>query len=272
MRHADRMTRAAEQLREPFLLALPLVGRSFAQVAFGRIDAASSGADRFDAVLQTLGDADVSAWAPALRVSLAVQTGRLGDHADLCVVAAEVFPDLGAWAAAAATLATAGRIPEALGWLDRLAARDFDAPCRGGFYTALLGMAGIAVTRIDARHRDRILQLIEDIADVPLCTAGPLNIGSPLHFAGVIRRVMGDLDGAIDLLRQAAASLEAIGTRVYLAQARAQLAATLAERGQPGDLDEARWAAAAAAAAAVAVATELAIGDVANVCGHVVNQ
>jgi hypothetical protein len=92
----------------------------------------------------------------------------------------------------------------------------------------------------NGRHRARVLQLLEEIVDVPLCTAGPVNVGSPLQFAGVIRRAMGDLDGAIDRLRQAAASLESVGARGYLAQTRAQLAAALAERARPRDLDEAR--------------------------------
>jgi tetratricopeptide (TPR) repeat protein len=258
------MSCAAEQLREPFLLALPLMCRSSAQAAIGNVDAASRDADRLETAIQTLGDADLSAWVPGLRVSIAVQTGRFDDYADLCVFAAEAFPEVGVWAAAAAaTLATAGRTAEALEWLDRLAARDFDAHCRGGFYTGLLATAGICVGLLETRHRPRVLELLEDILDVPLCTAGPVNINSPLHYAGVIRRVMGDLDGAIDRLRQAAAGLETIGARGYLAQTRAQLAAVLAERNHPGDLDEAHRI----SAAAINAAQELGIGDVENVCG-----
>jgi hypothetical protein len=264
MWHADRMAATAKQLREPFLLALPLFGRPCVQVALGRLDEAGRELDALDHLLDGLGDADASAWGPALRMCRAYQAGSLGDYADAAVFAAETFPDNPAWeAAAVGTLAAAGRAAEALQWLDRLATRDFESGRRDAYYTVLLGWTGFAVARLDTEHRARVLELLEDIANVPLCTAGPLNMGSPLQFAGVLRRSMGDLDGAVDRLRQAVTRLEEMGARGYLAQTRAQLAAALAERAQRGDLDEARRI----AAAAVTAAKELGTGDVVSVCG-----
>src|SRR6185312_5629841 len=128
MRHADRMAFAAKQLREPFLLALPLFSRACAQLALGRIDDAARDLDALDKLFDRVGDADVPQWGLAVRICRAVQTGSTADYADASVFAAESFPDNPAWeACAAGTLAMAGRTAEARQWLDRLAARDFDS-------------------------------------------------------------------------------------------------------------------------------------------------
>ena len=149
-------------------------------------------------------------------------------------------------------LADAGERDEAAGWFDDVAASGFaDVPFDLG---RLFNLAVRALTAMLLEDGDRaalLLPLVEPHLGGHVVQATRLVYAGPVSFlVGGLRLLVGDLDGGIDLLGQATADAERIGSPPFVARTKVGLARAFAARGRPGDAARAREVATEAAALA----------------------
>jgi tetratricopeptide (TPR) repeat protein len=148
-----------------------------------------------------------------------------------------VEAEFGFRATAAAIAARAGLHERARAGLGRLCARGLAALPRSS--TWLAGMAAIvevAAIEGDAAVAREAYELLAPFADLPVMPSlGVICLGSAERFLGLAARTTGDLDQAISHFERAIAADRRLGNRPLAAIAAADLASTLAGRGQPGD-------------------------------------
>jgi class 3 adenylate cyclase/tetratricopeptide (TPR) repeat protein len=79
--HAERMLRTADDLREPFVRALPLFDLAWVHLVRGDVAEATSVLHRYEALSAAADDPDLAMWGGAIRVGLAFIQGTLGELA-----------------------------------------------------------------------------------------------------------------------------------------------------------------------------------------------
>ncbi len=134
----------------------------------------------------------------------------------------------------------AGRDEEAAALLDSGVAAAFAELPRDPAFVASAAMYAEGAIRL--RHAaaaaalyDLVLPLADQIGFDGVTTVGALE-----HHLGGLAAVLGRHDEAIVRLQRSAATHDAIGARFFEARSRHELAAALADRGAPGDVDQAR--------------------------------
>jgi tetratricopeptide (TPR) repeat protein len=148
-----------------------------------------------------------------------------------------VEAEFGFRASAAAIAARAGLHERASAGLGRLSARGLAALPRSS--TWLAGMAAIvevAAIEGDAGVAGEAYELLAPFADLPVMPSlGVICLGSTERFLGLAARTTGDLDQAVAHFERAIAADRRLGNRPLAAIAAADLASTLAGRGEAGD-------------------------------------
>jgi hypothetical protein len=136
--------------------------------------------------------------------------------------------------------AESGRLDEAAALLTRATDAGFaDAPRDPTFISGLSLFAEAAVLLDDARAAEHLHPLLLPFAaQVGFDAVSP--VGGVEHYVGALAALRGEHDEAVERLRRSSALHESIGAPFFEARGRHQLAAALAARRHPGDVEEAR--------------------------------
>jgi tetratricopeptide (TPR) repeat protein len=185
---------------------------------------------------QEAGEEDAFTWYSATIAVLRLQQGRLAEIIDLVAEGAAASPELAAWAAFhALALCELGRLDEARGVLDALAAEGFADVPYDLFWLATLCAAGEAAARVGDRAAARtIYDLIAPFAHLP-ATVTVCSLGSTSRFLGILAATLGDEDAAERHLLDAIADDTRAGSRAWAAAAQIELAELYLRRGRHGD-------------------------------------
>ncbi len=167
------------------------------------------------------------------------EQGRLGDLLDATRRVAEAPDALASWRGGlVGVLAEIGRTDEAAKALDTV---DLEAVPDDVLRTYTLCVLAEAAVLIGDRERaERLRTLIEDSTDVHATIAGIAYWGARSRYLGLVAHLLGDLDGAVALLRQAEQEHEAMRSPPWLARTRYDLARVLIDRDGDGDRAQAR--------------------------------
>ena len=244
----DRAVRALEDLRARAdalecqnILYIVDVLDVMLLIRAGRLDDAEAAAARCYDRGVAVGEVDAIGYLGAHTLAIRWIQGRdveiLEAAEDIAASNTLVEAEFGFRATAAAIAARAGLHERARAGLGRLCARGLAALPRSS--TWLAGMAAIvevAAIEGDAAVAREAYELLAPVADLPVMPSlGVICLGSTERFLGLAVRTTGDLDQAISHLERAVAADRRLGNRPLAAIAAADLASTLAERGQPGD-------------------------------------
>jgi DNA-binding SARP family transcriptional activator len=141
-------------------------------------------------------------------------------------------------------LADCGRLDEARELFEGVAATGFtDIPVDSGRLFSLAVRAEVCALLEDRERAALLLDLLEPYrADSIMQPIRLVYTGPVLFLTGMLRRLLGHHDAALDDLDAALASATRVGARPSIARVRLEQAAALAARRSPGDLDAARTA------------------------------
>ena len=244
----DRAVRALEDLRARAdalecqnILYIVDVLDVMLLIRAGRLDDAEAAAARCYDRGVAVGEVDAFGYLGAHTLAIRWIQGRdaeiLEAAEDIAASNTLVEAEFGFRATAAAIAARAGLHERARAGLGRLCARGLAALPRSS--TWLAGMAAIvevAAIEGDAAVAREAYELLAPFADLPVMPSlGVICLGSTERFLGLAARTTGDLDQAISHFERAIAADRRLGNRPLAAIAAADLASTLAERGQAGD-------------------------------------
>ena len=243
---------AARELRRPHDLWRAAVMRAMRALFDGRLDAGAALADE----ASELGDRLQQPGAP---LAHAVQVftvwwhqGRAGELADAARSWSLTAPAVATWRAAVAlTRAEAGDKDDARDELARLTAQRCVAVPRDNMWLATLSFAAEASWLAgDSEAAARLHPLLVPHAAANVTVGGAAAFGAAGRTAGLAAAAAGELDAAVALLDAAVAENRRMGSPLWEATARRDLAEVLWRRGAAGDAERSHELAAEAAATA----------------------
>jgi tetratricopeptide (TPR) repeat protein len=240
-RYIAAHARLAEELRQPYHLWYTEVTRAMRAHLDGRFDETAPRIEKAWGHGQTAHAATARQTSLVQQTLLKLNTGELDELVDGLEQAATESP-LPAWQAVLA-LAYAGvdRREEALALVEAFAENGFAGVRRDCVWTTTLGLLARVVGRFDAReYAPPLYRLLLPYADRN-CVAGGaiLCLGPISRFLGMLARVAGDHERALQHLRQALARSRALGSRSLIARTQFEIAQTLLARGADGDAERA---------------------------------
>ena len=206
------------------------------------------------------GDADAGASYLSQLIAIRWMQGRaaelLGDTEEIehATTIVHAYADY-VWPIIAVLAAVADQRDRARAALDRILVAGLRSlPESSAWLPALFCVAEVADSLDDREAALQVAELLEPYASLPMVgSLGVVCFGAAARSLGLVRRTLGDLDGAVRALDDAVRQNRRIGHLPMLAIARADLAATLVRRDGPGDRERARELYDAAIAAAAAM-------------------
>jgi hypothetical protein len=201
------------------------------------------------------GDADATAWYGAQLIAIRWYQGRIGELVpmlgDLVHSPTLSAVDNSLFAALAVASASAGDRRQAAGTLARLSGRGLaDLPRSSSWLVAIYGVVEAAHLVGDAELAAQAYAVLLPYARLPMMASlGVACFGSAHHALGVAALTTGDLDRAVEHLREAIRQNLGIWHWPAAVLSRLRLADALALRGAPAEAEEARSVAASEAAA-----------------------
>jgi tetratricopeptide (TPR) repeat protein len=226
----------------------------------GRLEEAEASAAACHQLGAAAGDVDAEVWYLAHLFAIRWLAGRGGE---LLPVVEQVARGTALvhsfapyiWIATALVTADAGQLDQARVALDRMLASDLASLLESSVWLpALFGLAEAAARLDDAAAARLAVGLLEPYAALPIM--GSLAIvcfGSAARSLGLAHRTLGDLEAAVGAFEDAIRQDRRLGHLPMTAITRADLAETLARRGQPGDAPRAQELLDAAIASAQAL-------------------
>lgn len=211
----------------------------------GRLDEAAARAEAAHARGAAVGDADADTWHAAQLLAIHWFRGRPADMLAVCeefIDAVDVAEPAGAGFVAAGGVAAAelGQETLARACLAQLRARCGAVPMSGSWLAALFGIGEIAYALGDVEVAAEVAEAVTPYASLPVIVSnGAVSFGSASRTLGLAAATLGRWDDAVDFLSQALQDDLATGTLVTRPDTQWRLADVLAERGAPGDLEQA---------------------------------
>lgn len=235
--YIDAHARLAEELRQPYHLWYTEVTRAMRAHLDGRFDDATA---LIDKALEhgRLAHRETARQASLVQLMLLkLDTGQLAGMIEGLEQNAAHSP-LSAWQAVLA-LAYAGvdRRDEALALVERFAADDFACVRRDCAWTTTLGMLARVIGRFEAaEYAPPLYRLLFPYADRNCVVGGAILCLGPIsRLLGMLARMSGDYESALDHLRDAMFRSRALGSRSLVARTQLELAQTFLDRAAEGD-------------------------------------
>jgi len=167
------------------------------------------------------------------------ELGRLGDLLDATRLVAEAADALPSWRAGlVGLLAEIGQTDDAAKAFEAIDIENIPDDVLRSYTLCVLAEAAALIS--DRERARRLRTLVEDSSDAHATIAGIAYWGARSRYLGLIAHLLGDLDEAIALLRQAEQEHDAMRSPPWVARTRYDLARVLIDRDGDGDRAEAR--------------------------------
>ena len=238
----EHHTQLAERLRQPFFLYIGATFRAALALLEGRFDVSEARAREALVVGQRQG-LDAAGVFSVQMFSIERERGRLGAIAPLLERFLARAGANRAWRPGMALLyAELGRLDEARGELDRLAADDFAAVPRDGLWvTCLAYLAEVCAALDDAAHADALYEHLLPYAGHNVVAGTTVACyGAADRYLGLLAATRGDTNAAAAHLDAAMALDRSTGARPCLARGQLDRAGLYLAHGPAGDRDTAR--------------------------------
>jgi tetratricopeptide (TPR) repeat protein len=198
---------------------------------------------------------------------LNLETGGVDDLLDGLEVSAAQSPLPAQRLVLALAYAGAGRSAEALAQVELFAGSDFAAVRRDCTWSTSVCWLADVVARFDAvEHAPALYRLLLPFADRNSVAGGAILCLGPIsRYLGMLARVNGEYDRALQHLRHALARSRSLGSEPVVARTQLETAKVQLARDADGDLVRARELLAAAAATAEELGMTALAGEVADI-------